>query len=172
VDAEHELANRLWSLLYAEAGPLTVAQIAEWLRMEPSAVPAVVDALANRLQDTPFLVRTVAGGVALATRPAYTAFLDEVGGRRGPEPLSHAAWECLAVIAWRQPVTRAEIEAVRQVNSERALDTLVARGLIAEVGRKEAPGRPILYGTTPRFLKEFGLGSLDDLPPAPFAAAP
>lgn len=166
VDAE-ELANRLWALLFAEAGPLPVGQLAEWLGIEGTTVPELVDLLAARLHDTPFEVRTVAGGVALVTRPAYTAFLDAVAGRRGPEPLSPAAWECLAVIAWRQPVTRAEIEAVRQVNSEKALETLVARGLIAEVGRKEAPGRPILYGTTDRFLREFGLGSLEDLPPAP-----
>lgn len=78
-----------------------------------------------------------------------------------------AAWEVLAIIAYKQPITRLEIEALRQTNSERALDTLVNRELIEQVGRKEAPGRPILYGTTVQFLKEFGLDSLEQLPPLP-----
>ena len=89
-----------------------------------------------------------------------------------PEPLSHAAWEVLSVVAYKQPLTRMEIEAFRQTGSERAIDTLVSRGLVEEVGRKEAPGRPILYGTTARFLQEFGISDPKDLPPLADSPAP
>ena len=81
--------------------------------------------------------------------------------------LSRAAQEVLAIVAYRQPVTRAEIDALRGVNSERALETLVARGLVAEAGRKDTIGRPVLLGTTAGFLDYLGLRSLADLPPLP-----
>src|SRR5699024_9381495 len=83
--------------------------------------------------------------------------------------LSQAALETLAIIAYKQPITRIEIEEIRGVNSERAVRTLMARSLIKEVGRKEAIGRPILFGTTVDFLTYFGLVSLEELPPLPAA---
>jgi segregation and condensation protein B len=164
-------ADRLWALLFVHGDPLPEDKACEWLGVEGEELAAVVQALQAALARTPFTLRRVAGGIELVTRPAFTAFLDRVAGRRGPEPLSHAAWECLAVIAWRQPVTRLEIEQARQVNSDRAIETLLSRGLIQEVGRKETPGRPILYGTTAEFLRQFGLNSLEDLPPGPDALA-
>jgi segregation and condensation protein B len=160
-------ADRLWAILFAQGGPLPRSTLMEWLDAGPEEFSTILEALDRRLAATPFTVRMVADGVELVTRPAFTAYLDQIQGRRGPEPLSHAAWECLAVVAWRQPVTRLEIEELRRVNSERALDTLVARGLIHEVGRKDTPGRPILYGTTAEFLRQFGLNRLEDLPPLP-----
>ena len=81
--------------------------------------------------------------------------------------LSRAALEVLAVIAYRQPATRAEIEAIRGVNGDRAISTLLARGLIEEVGRRETVGRPVMFGTTLGFLEHLGLRSLEDLPPVP-----
>jgi segregation and condensation protein B len=83
--------------------------------------------------------------------------------------LSRAALEVLAIVAYRQPATRAEIEALRGVNSDRALETLLGRGLVAEVGRRDSVGRPALLGTTPAFLDYLGLRSLADLPPLPSA---
>jgi segregation and condensation protein B len=81
--------------------------------------------------------------------------------------LSRAALEVLAVIAYRQPVTRAEIEAIRGVNGDRALATLLSRSLVAEVGRRDTVGRPVLFGTTLDFLEHLGLSSLDEMPPLP-----
>jgi len=81
--------------------------------------------------------------------------------------LSQASLETLAIIAYKQPITRAEIEEIRGVKTERPLQTLVGKGLVKEVGRLEGPGRPILYGTTKEFLDYFGLKSLDELPPLP-----
>jgi segregation and condensation protein B len=164
---EHDASTRLWALLFVNGGPIPPAQLGDWLELDTVGVEAALAGLHERLAVTPFMVRVTGAGIELVTRPDMTTFLDRVAGRRGPEPLSQAAWECLAVIAWRQPVTRLEIEQLRQVGSDRALDTLLARGLIEEVGRKETPGRPILYGTTAEFLRQFGLGSLNELPPGP-----
>jgi segregation and condensation protein B len=169
-----DTTDRLWTVLWASGDPVPTERLAQWLEVEAAEVPRVAAALEQRLRETPFEVRAVAGGWALATRAEATRFLDDVAGRRGPESLSPAAWETLAVVAWRQPITRLEIDALRQVSSEHALDTLVARGLVEQVGRRETVGRPILYGTTQEFLRQFGLNGLDELPPGPDApgAAP
>ncbi|ADG06520.1 SMC-Scp complex subunit ScpB [Kyrpidia tusciae] len=100
----------------------------------------------------------------LTTRPEHAPFLEQLNESPRLPPLSQAALETLAIIAYRQPVTRIDIEEIRGVKSERALATLLARGLIRETGRADAPGRPILYGTTPYFLEYFGLQELGDLP--------
>ena len=94
-----------------------------------------------------------------------SAPVQRLRGRAEAQRLSRAALEVLSVVAYRQPTTRAEIESVRGVNSDHALDTLLARGLVAEVGRRESVGRPILFGTTLAFLELAGLRSLDELPP-------
>lgn len=157
----------LEALLFVRADPVSVEQIGFWLNLEPSHVDRVVDQLSQALsaRESALMVRVVSGGVQLATRPEYHAELSERLALRPPEPLSHASWEVLSIVAYRQPITRMEIEAIRQTGSERALQTLGERRLIEEVGRKEVPGRPILYGTTPIFLQEFGLAGLDELPP-------
>ena len=106
----------------------------------------------------------VAGGFQLCTRPDYASFVARLRPEREGGGLSHASLETLAIIAYRQPVTRAEIEAIRGVKVERSLATLTERGLVREIGRKEGPGRPILFGTTREFLVHFGLKDLSGLP--------
>jgi segregation and condensation protein B len=101
----------------------------------------------------------------LITAPASAAVVERFLGAPPPVRLSRAALEALAVIAYRQPVTRGEIDAVRGVNSDSAVSTLLSRGLIAEVGRRETIGRPSLLGVTPDCLQYLGLRSLDELPP-------
>jgi segregation and condensation protein B len=111
-----------------------------------------------------FHIIEVAGGYQFATRPQYATWIRKLyRGRRLPR-LSPAALETLAIIAFKGPIIRAEIEAVRGVNVEGVLKTLLERNLITVVGREEAPGRPLLYGTTQDFLVYFGLNSLADLP--------
>lgn len=100
----------------------------------------------------------------LATRATYTPYVERVLLPMKRQTLTQSAMETLAIIAYRQPVTRMEVEAVRGVRCERSLATLVNHGLICEVGRKDVVGRPILYGTTEEFLRHFGLESLHDLP--------
>ncbi|CAM3339472.1 SMC-Scp complex subunit ScpB [Hydrogenibacillus schlegelii] len=103
----------------------------------------------------------------LATRPELERYLLRLAIGRKAGTLSSSALETLAIIAYRQPITRAEIEEIRGVRSEQAIRTLLEKGLIEERGRLEVAGRPIVYGTTVRFLQQFGLTSLDDLPPLP-----
>lgn len=166
-DAPHRVVRVLEALLFVWAEPIRRADLAKWLNLAPEALDAAVAELSRQLQGRGLVVVEAAGGVGLATAPDLDADLGPALERAqdAPEPLSPGAWETLSVVAYRQPVTRLEIEAIRQVGSERALATLVDRGLIEEVGRKETPGRPILYGTTAAFLRQFGLARLEDLPP-------
>jgi segregation and condensation protein B len=110
--------------------------------------------------------------VHLATAPKSAPAVERFFGTPPPVRLSRAALEALAIIAYRQPVTRAEIEAVRGVNSDSAVATLLARGLVSEVGRRDTAGRPALLGTTPDFLHYLGVSHLEQLPPLPAAARP
>jgi segregation and condensation protein B len=114
-------------------------------------------------QGRAFEIWEVAGGYQLRTRPEYASYL-RLLHRERPLRLSRAALETLAVVAYRQPVTRAEIEAVRGVEVDAVVRSLLDRQLVRIAGHREVPGRPMLYATTKRFLEVFGLGRLDDLP--------
>jgi segregation and condensation protein B len=110
----------------------------------------------------------VAGGYQLVTRPEYSFYIEKLLREKATEPeLSRAALETLSIIAYYQPVTRAKIEAIRGVRVDHILINLLERGLIKEMGRGSGPGRPILYGSTHKFLEYFGLNDLSDLPPLP-----
>ncbi|HEX6989003.1 MAG TPA: SMC-Scp complex subunit ScpB, partial [Bacillota bacterium] len=160
-----DITAALEAVLFVAAVPLPEERLSEILGVQPPLLAAALEQLQRRLDTTRALeLRRVAGGWRLVTRPEHAGVVARLGPIRRVT-LSGPALEVLAVIAYRQPVTRAEIEAIRGVNSERSVRTLQEYGLIAEVGRKEAPGRPILYGTTDRFLELFGLGDLSDLPP-------
>ncbi|MCL5115675.1 MAG: SMC-Scp complex subunit ScpB [Firmicutes bacterium] len=156
----------LEALLFMQKDPVTLEQVSQWMACDVVEARGHVDALQHRLEDreSGLAVQWVDGGVRLTTHPRLYRDLSERLSRVAPEPLSHASWEVLAIVAYKQPLTRLEIEAIRQTGSERAIETLVNRELIEEVGRKEAPGRPILYGTTRGFLQQFGLQRLEDLP--------
>ena len=169
VYAETDLPPLLEAYLFVATEPVTPAEIARILKMEPAAIEEsledITNAYARRINSGLHIVR-IAGGYQLATRPALApdiARLLAVPGQKSR--LSRPALETLAVIAYQQPVTQAEIEAVRGVNADAVLKTLSDRHLIEETGRKEVAGRPILYGTTSDFLHYFGLHTLDDLPP-------
>ncbi|KAB8138378.1 SMC-Scp complex subunit ScpB [Gracilibacillus oryzae] len=107
------------------------------------------------------------GAVFFTTKPEHSEYYAKLTETKSISKLSQAALETLAIIAYLQPITRTEIEQIRGVKSERPVQTLIARALIEEVGRKEGIGRPILFGTTLEFLTYFGLKSLEDLPPLP-----
>jgi segregation and condensation protein B len=107
------------------------------------------------------------GSLFLTTKPEHSEYYSALTETKSISKLSQAALETLAIIAYLQPITRTEIEQIRGVKSERPVQTLIARALIEEVGRKEGVGRPILFGTTLEFLTYFGLKSLEDLPPLP-----
>jgi len=112
-------------------------------------------------------ITEVAGAFQLTTLPEHAPYFERLAHTPQQTTLSQAALETLAIVAYKQPITRVGIEEVRGVKSERAINTLVSKQLIKEVGRAEGPGRPILFGTTKEFLEYFGLRSLKDLPPPP-----
>jgi segregation and condensation protein B len=151
-------------LLFVAAEPLTAAAAAQALQLEEELTAAALEAF--RLQYARgggLQVVRVAGGYQLRTRPEFSevvaAYL-----RPAAQKLSRQALETLAIIAYEQPITQPEIDALRGVNSDGVIKTLAERELIVEAGRKDAPGRPILYRTTDRFLKHFGLPDLTELP--------
>ena len=161
-----QVQGALEALLFVSGEPLPAERMARVLGVPEAVVRDALQRLAAacRAPGRGLELVEVAGGWQLVTRPEYARAVEELLRPRR-QALSRAALETLAIIAYRQPVTRAEIEAIRGVQSEAGLRTLLERGLIREVGRKEAPGRPILYGTTPLFLQQFGLRDLSELPP-------
>lgn len=167
--AEIDLPPLLEAYLFVATEPTLPAEIARILKLEPAAVEEsledIVNAYARRVNSGLHIVR-IAGGYQMATRPPLAPDIARLLASPGQKSrLSRPALETLAVIAYQQPVTQAEIEAVRGVNADGVLKTLGERNLIEESGRKEVAGRPILYGTTADFLHYFGLNTLDDLPP-------
>lgn len=153
------------SLLFVAPEPVEVARLAQVLGVESGEVEAALARLGESCRTRGVRLQRQAEAVQLVTAPEAAPFVARLLGAQARSRLSAAALETLAIIAYRQPVTRAQIEAIRGVNCERALATLQARSLIAEVGRQETVGRPILFGTTMEFLEYFGLTDLTDLPP-------
>lgn len=161
-----ERMSQVESLLFASSTPLKASEIAEVMGIDETTVVRIVDLVADRLRDHGHGIQVirVAGGYQMATVPENAYFIARLGQMGERNKLSAAALESLAVVAYKQPVTRAEVEAIRGVQCSGILANLVARGLIEEKGRKETVGRPIVYGTTDLFLRAFGLDSLTDLP--------
>ncbi len=164
---DEQLEERTLALLFASPDPLSVGRLVSLLERPPAArVRAAIEAIGHRLQsaELPLQLRGIRGGYMVMTIPE----MGEVVGRlaRGPaiERISPAALETLSIVAYRQPVTKAEIEAIRGVQAGPILRSLVDRGLARVTGRADVPGHPLQYGTTKDFLDRFGLMGLDDLP--------
>ena len=160
------VAPHLVALLFAADEPLAVADAARILGASRRLVERAIELLMDA-PPTGLILQRDGDRLQLATGPASAPYVRRLRGLEEQARLSRAALEVLAVVAYRQPITRAEIEAVRGVGGDRALSTLLQRELIEEVGRKETVGRPILFGTTLAFLEHLGLRSLADLPPVP-----
>lgn len=158
----------LESLLLVAGGPTSFASLAQAAGLPRREIETKLALLARRL-DGGIRLQVHDGQAQIVTAPENVEAVHRFLGTSRPAPLSRPALEALATVAYRQPVTRAEVEAARGVNSDRAMQTLLARGLIDERGRRDSPGRPAEYGTTFGFLEYFGLSSLEDLPP--FAGA-
>lgn len=157
------------ALLFVAPAPIPLARLAQVLDLAEEVVQSAVDSLAERYASERRGLRVIrrADRVHLTTAPEAAAYIEKFLGLDLSTKLSTAALETLAVIAYRQPLTRGDIEAIRGVNCDGVLKTLLARALIEPVGRLEQPGRPFLYGTTLQFLQYFGLEGLDRLPPLP-----
>jgi len=157
------------SLMFAAAEPLTVARLAAVLLVEAEQIEQALQALERDLVGRGICLQRKDDKIQLATRPAAASAIERLLGVDTSPRLSPAALEALAVIAYRQPVTRTQLEAIRGVNCDGVLRTLLSRSLIEEQGRLDAVGRPILFGTTFEFLQYFGLSRVEDLPPLPEA---
>jgi|YNPBryBLVA2012_1023415.scaffolds.fasta_scaffold00662_8 segregation and condensation protein B len=167
---EHQtLKGIIETLLFITDKPLSPAKIADLVDdkdVKASAVAEIIAELRDEYADRSALeLREIAGGWQFATAATYSEYVRRLYRERTALRLSPASLETLAIVAYRQPVTKAEIEETRGVDSTSVLDTLVERKLVRVVGRKEIPGRPWVYGTTAEFLKYFGIASLADLPP-------
>ncbi len=170
------LAGVIEAMLFGADEPISARQFVEILalleseargkRVGAQAIEAVLEELNREYEESgrAFRIVRVAGGYQFATRPEYGVWLGAMMKERSRRKLSVSALESLAVIAYKQPVTKPELEAIRGVNADYVIRSLLERNLVAIVGRAATPGRPLLYGTTKEFLKHFGLNDLSDLP--------
>ena len=169
--AELDLPARLEALLFAAPGTVTSTQLAAALEVSLQEVEEGLQALEARYTghsaEYGLRLQRHHGRIQLTTAPEATAWVERLLGLEASSRLSRAALEALAIIAYQEPVTRPKIDSIRGVNSDGVLKSLLGKGLIQEVGRAEAPGRPILYSITQDFLGHFGLNSLAELPPLP-----
>ncbi len=161
-----ELAGHLVALLFAAAGPLPPPDAARLLEIAPERLDQVCDLL-ERQPPVGLALQRFADRLQLTTAACSMPVVERYLGSPPPVRLSRAALEALAVIAYRGPATRGEIDAIRGVNSDSAVATLLGRNLVAEVGRKETAGRPALLAVTADCLQYLGLRSLEELPPLP-----
>lgn len=164
-----ELSKILEAILFVAGEPLQIAALANALEVTELEVSAAADELASDYDYNRrgICLKRFGSHIQLSTRADYAPQIEKLLQPIQKQSLSQAALETLAVVAYKQPVTRLDIEAVRGVKCDYSVQSLVNKGLIEEVGRKEALGRPILYGTTDAFLSHFGLASLEDLPQPP-----
>jgi segregation and condensation protein B len=156
---------KLEALLFVAPEPTTVAQLATALDVAPSVVERGLNELDASLSTRGLRLQRHAGRVQLTSAPQLAELIEHFLGLEATSHLSRASLETLAIIAYQQPVTRPQIDAIRGVNSDSMLKSLLNKGLILESGRADSPGRPILYSTTPEFLQHFGLNSILEMPP-------
>lgn len=162
---QDRLVGALEAVLFAAGEPISVAELATVMQLEKPQVWELLTTLRDSYETEArgLMLRETAGSFQLVTKPVHYSLLLGLG-RRKEIKLTNAAMETLAIVAFKQPVTRAEMEAIRGVKVDGVLNTLLDLGLVAEAGRKKALGNPILYATTEKFLSVFGLVSLADLP--------
>lgn len=163
-EAVERLRCPVEALLFVASESLTIKQIAKLTHASEMEIAATLQRIEAEFADRGVVLREIAGGYRFASAPAAREVV-EAYLLPPKTSLSTPALETLAIIAYMQPVTKSEIEAIRGVASDSVVSTLLDRTLVAEAGRKDVVGRPMLYKTTPEFLESFGLRSLDDLPP-------
>jgi len=154
------------ALFFVSDEPLTASVLAQALEVDRRTAEGLCDRLAQDLEErgSGLILRNVAGGWRLYTHPDTAPVVEQFVLSSRQARLTKASLETLAIVAYKQPVTRHQVSAIRGVNSDGVLRALVDRGLVEEAGREETPGRPVLFGTTPGFLERLGLPSLASLP--------
>ncbi len=160
----HELAAQIESVLFVAGGPVTVNRLAEAVGASAPRVTRALDYLREH-RGIGLMLQAVAGGHQLGTRPEHAEIVRRFLQTEHSESLTKGALEVLAIIAYRQPATRGDIEQIRGSRSDWHIERLLERQLIREAGRRQTVGRPVLFSTTEMFLRYFGLRDLSDLPP-------
>ena len=162
---ELSLEAKLEALLFVAPATVSVKQLAEALEVTPREVEKTLETLEAGFAERGIRLQRHKGELRLTSAPQTAPLVERFLDLEATTRLSHAALECLAIVAYQQPVTRPQIDAVRGVNSDTAMRSLLTHGLIEEIGRTESAGRPILYATTAEFLQHFGVSKLEELPP-------
>jgi segregation and condensation protein B len=162
---ELTLGAKIEAILFVAPSTVSINQIATVLEITPRAVEKEIESLEAQLLTRGIRVQKFKSGVQLTSAPEAAQIVEDFLGLDATTRLSSAALEALAIVAYQQPITRPQVDAIRGVNSDSVLKNLLNKGLIEEAGRAEAVGRPILYAITPEFLQHFGLNAIDQLPP-------
>lgn len=166
VETAENITASIEALLFISSGPISILQFSETLGCPQLEVESALNSLMTFYRTGHGIrIQHHQGRYQFITAPEHAQVCEKYLGLEASARLSRAGLETLAIIAYRQPLTRPGIDSIRGVNSDGVLKSLLSKGLIQEVGRTEGPGRPILYGTTVDFLQYFGLESLQDLPP-------
>lgn len=162
----NEMHRALEAVLFIAAEPVSSTVLAQLLDSDRTTVEASLAEMAEAYEreGSGIVLRNVAGGWRLFSHPSASPIVEKFILSSRHARLTKAALETMAIVAYKQPVTRHQVAAIRGVNSDGVLSALVDRGLLEEVGRDEGPGRPLLFGTTPEFLERLGLASIGDLP--------
>ena len=162
-----DLKGIVESLLFVARKPLPPAELEQQIGFPKEMIVAALEELITEYEGRGINIVKIAGGYLMGTNPDNADHIHSHLHAKVQTTLTHKALEVLAIIAYKQPVTKAEVERIRGVNSDGPIDTLAAKKLVEEMGRSEAVGRPYLYGTTTEFLRHFGLKDLVSLPPLP-----
>ena len=164
-----ELISAFEAVLFASGEPMSIERFSKVFEISPDEVIEVMDALSQKLikNSNGFELLRLENMYQLATKKEYALYIKKAFDIRRRTPLSPAALEVLAVVAYNQPVTKSFIEQVRGVDCSGVVTTLIEKGLLEERGRLELPGKPLLYGTTKNFLRSFSISDLSELPPLP-----
>lgn len=168
-DKTISLTALLEAMLFSAPGSVSISQLASALETTNKTVEVALEELdqiyKNGEMRRGLQLQRHHGRIQLTTAPETAEAVQRFLGLEATSRLSRAALEALSIVAYKEPVTRPQVDAIRGVNSDAVLKSLLRAGLIEEIGRADSPGRPILYSTTPEFLSYFGLGSMDELPP-------
>ena len=165
MEDNRELKASLEALLFVAPLAVTPSQLASALEIPESEVEAGLKLLAADFQERGLRLQRHAGRLQLTTAPEVSEVIERFLGLEITSHLSRAALETLSIVAYQQPVTRPQVDSIRGVNSDGVMKSLLHKGLIQDIGRAEGPGRPILYASSAEFLQQFGLASLNELPP-------
>ena len=167
--AEGSLKGRIEAILFVAGEAVSIRDMAKALQIDKKELKVALKEIGSEYdyEQRGFMLKRFGDKVQLATRPLYSEDVLRLLQPVQQQSLSQAAMETLAVVAYKQPVTRAEVEQIRGVKCDYSLQSLMMKGLIQEAGRKDTIGRPILYATTDTFLSHFGIQGLEDLPPLP-----